>query len=113
MHDVCEHLDVIRALKFFSFTNPVSTTYLMPGIVIEVSAMLVEITTFLKPSGRGLNTSICRSYTKLDYRGMAFRIKLSLEIEVDIFVIRSTQLSISFWPVRNTKISPAWLIYLR
>ena len=40
-------------------TLPVSTTYLMPGIVSEVSATLVATTTSLLPSGGGWNTRAC------------------------------------------------------
>ena len=42
----------------FPLTNPVSMTYLTPGIVIEVSAMFVAKTTFLLPSGAEMNTFI-------------------------------------------------------
>lgn len=40
---------VSPGLYFFAFTIPVSITYLMPGMVMDVSAMLVERTTFLVP----------------------------------------------------------------
>ena len=42
----------------FPFTNPVSTTYLTPGIVIDVSAMFVARITFRFPRGAEMNTFI-------------------------------------------------------
>lgn len=44
--------------KPFPFTNPVSTTYLTPGIVIDVSAMFVARITFRFPRGAEMNTFI-------------------------------------------------------
>jgi len=42
----------------FPFTNPVSTTYLTPGIVIDVSAIFVARITFRFPRGAEMNTFI-------------------------------------------------------
>src|SRR5690606_24502238 len=40
-----------KGLKALIFTNPVSMTYLIPCMVIDVSAIFVAKTTFLHPSG--------------------------------------------------------------
>jgi hypothetical protein len=39
----------VEASKIFCFTNPESTTYLIPSIVMEVAAIFVDTTTFLMP----------------------------------------------------------------
>ena len=49
----------IRGLNARTFDNPVSTTYRMPFMVIEVSAILVASTTFRCPAGVFSKTSIC------------------------------------------------------
>jgi hypothetical protein len=40
------------------FTNPESTTYFIPEIVTEVSAMFVDKTNFLTPGGAGAKARI-------------------------------------------------------
>lgn len=42
----------------FPLTNPVSITYLTPGMVIDVSAMFVARITFLLPLGAEMKTFI-------------------------------------------------------
>jgi len=44
-----------------SLARPQSTTYLIPGMVSEVSATLVATTTSLDPSGGSEKTRICLS----------------------------------------------------
>lgn len=50
----------VEFLKVLIFDSPQSTTYLMPGIVTEVSAILVDRTTFLFPVNRSKALSCSR-----------------------------------------------------
>jgi hypothetical protein len=53
-----------------SFALPQSMTYLIPGIVRDVSATLVATTTRRVPAGGGSNTFICFSVGSKEYNGM-------------------------------------------
>lgn len=44
-------------------------TYRIPGIVNEVSATFVAMTTSRVPSGGGLNAFICASLDNIEYNG--------------------------------------------
>jgi hypothetical protein len=53
----------------FCLTNPQSTTYLIPGTVIDVCAIFVAKTIFLIPSEEGLNINFCSEVSKVEYIG--------------------------------------------
>jgi hypothetical protein len=53
-----------------SFALPQSMTYLIPGIVKDVSATLVATTTRRVPVGGGSNTFICFSVGSKEYNGI-------------------------------------------
>jgi hypothetical protein len=54
-----------------NFAKPQSMTYLIPGIVILVSAILVDKMTFLVFSGAGSNTFCCCEGGKAAKSGQA------------------------------------------
>lgn len=55
--------------RFTSFALPESMTYLIPGMVSDVSATLVATTTSRVPAGGGSNTFICFSVGSKEYNG--------------------------------------------
>lgn len=62
-----------KARILTSFARPVSTTYLMFGIVMAVSATFVAITTRRCPAGGSAKTFICFSVGSKEYRGRMWR----------------------------------------
>ncbi len=55
----------VRGLYALCLLKPGSTTYVMPSIVSDVSAMLVARTTFLAPGGVGSKMRACISEGRL------------------------------------------------
>ena len=55
----------VRWLYQLSFASPESITAVIPSIVTEVSAMFVEITTFVLPFGASSKTLSCSSLPNL------------------------------------------------
>jgi hypothetical protein len=62
--------DFDTQVRHTSFALPQSMTYLIPGIVRDVSATLVATTTRRVPAGGGSNTFICFSVGSKEYNGM-------------------------------------------
>ncbi len=78
---------------------PGSTTYLMPGTVMEVSATLVARTTRRPPPGA--NTRCCSAALSRAYRGSTVVVASSIGRRA------SATSWISRWPDRNTSTSPS------
>mmetsp|Transcript_35449 Transcript_35449/g.89727 ORF Transcript_35449/g.89727 Transcript_35449/m.89727 type:complete len:343 (+) Transcript_35449:349-1377(+) len=111
----CSESAPSRAEYARALTKPVSTTNLTPGMVMDVSAMLVASTALRTPGGAGSNTRICCS------GGMAAKMG-STSSSVGApggreaaggsasaaarSASRRSSDSISSWPVRNTRMSP-------
>ena len=57
-------------VRHTSFALPQSMTYLIPGMVRDVSATLVATTTRRVPVGGGSNTFICFSVGSKEYNGI-------------------------------------------
>ena len=96
----------------FCFTTPGSTTKTTPGTVSDVSAMFVATTMRRHARGGAQNTLACASGGSAAYSG---RICASSHSVSSASLTRSLSrlhaLSISSWPVRNSRISPGpWLL---
>lgn len=68
------HCGLVHAFEYCnqgltSFARPASTTYLILGMVMAVSATLVAITTKRMPGGGASKTFICFSVGKREYSG--------------------------------------------
>mmetsp|Transcript_15676 Transcript_15676/g.59484 ORF Transcript_15676/g.59484 Transcript_15676/m.59484 type:complete len:308 (-) Transcript_15676:713-1636(-) len=102
----CSDSTPVRGLKEFCFTNPASITYLIPSMVSDVSAMLVEKMTLRAPSGVGSKIRACWSAGRAEYSGRA----MSSLMRPPSARVRSVMLSmadsISSWPVQKTRMSP-------
>lgn len=68
--DQYENENKVDALRRLTF--PVSMTYLMSGMVNDVSATLVATTQSLEPFGGCLNTSRCLSGWSMEYNGRQY-----------------------------------------
>jgi hypothetical protein len=73
---LCDIFYTIRSCLTFCLLNPGSTTYTMPSIVSDVSAMLVDTMTFLpggcpgaRAAGASLNISCCCLGGSEEYKG--------------------------------------------
>lgn len=100
--------DSIRVLgsNTFCLQKPVSTTYTMPLIVTDVSAMFVLITTFREEWGVGSNAACCCAGGSEEKSGTTIRFRLS---EGKVIMARRSLLQasmISCSPVRNKRTSP-------
>ncbi len=95
-----------RGLKPRAFTTPVSTTYRTPGMVIDVSAILVDRMTLREPWGVGWNTRCCCDDGRAANRGHMRRLSQCVGKRSEQRSRVSCTDSISSLPVRNTRMSP-------
>eukprot|EP00438_Fugacium_kawagutii_P026864 Skav221160 [mRNA] locus=scaffold85:148155:154619:+ [translate_table: standard] len=103
----------IRGLYTFCFAKPGSTTYTMPSMVMEVSAMFVATTTFLPGAapgnlgpGAGSKIFCCSWGGNEEYNGTATSSPFSGKRELSFRSCRQA-CSISSSPVRNRRTSPS------
>ena len=90
----------------FSFTRPESTTHTASVIVMEVSAMLVEITILRTPGGGISNTRRCSSVVRVEWHGKTRHRSGSPNVERSEMSI-SYSVVISRMPGIKTRIAPS------